>query len=158
MHATGFIEHVVELLAPLGRVSERPMFGGHGIYCDGLFIAIVLDDVLYLKADAESRAEFERAGCQVFSYGRKGKEPQRSTFTAHRKTRWTRRSACCRGQGKRSKPRCGRGPSRALERGRVRERNSPPHRIALRALRFFRRRTKSLRDSAGYVTFPCARP
>ena len=73
IHTSGFIEHVVELLAPLGRVSARRMFGGHGVYCEGLFIAIVLDDVLYLKTDAESRAEFERVGCEIFSYMRKGK-------------------------------------------------------------------------------------
>ena len=73
MRPAGFIDHVVELLAPLGRVSARRMFGGHGVYCEGLFIAIVLDDVLYLKTDAESRAEFERTGCEIFSYMRKGK-------------------------------------------------------------------------------------
>ena len=73
IHTSGFIEHVVELLAPLGGVSARRMFGGHGVYCEGLFIAIVLDDVLYLKTDAESRAEFERTGCEIFSYMRKGK-------------------------------------------------------------------------------------
>ena len=32
------------------------MFGGHGIYCDGLFIAIVLDSVLYFKADEANGA------------------------------------------------------------------------------------------------------
>ena len=31
------------------------MFGGAGIYCDGLIFGLLLDDdVLYLKADAES--------------------------------------------------------------------------------------------------------
>ncbi|HEX9672134.1 MAG TPA: TfoX/Sxy family protein [Burkholderiales bacterium] len=73
IHASGFIEHVVELLAPLGHVSVRRMFGGHGLYCDGVFVGIVHDDTLYLKADAGSRAEFERAGCEIFSYKRKGK-------------------------------------------------------------------------------------
>jgi DNA transformation protein len=68
-----FVIHVVELLAPLGRVSVRRMFGGHGLYCDGVFFGIVHDDTLYLKADAMNRAEFERAGCEVFSYSRKGK-------------------------------------------------------------------------------------
>ena len=73
IHTSGFIEHVVELLAPLGRVSARRMFGGHGLYCDGVFFGIVHDDTLYLKADAENRAQFERAGCEIFSYSRKGK-------------------------------------------------------------------------------------
>jgi len=69
----GFIDHVTELLAPLGRVSARRMFGGHGLYCDGVFFGIVHDEMLYLKADAVNRVEFERAGCEIFSYSRKGK-------------------------------------------------------------------------------------
>ena len=72
MRAGGFIDHVTELLAPLGRVLARRMFGGHGLYCDGVFFGIVHDDTLYLKADDVNRAEFERAGCEIFTYSRKG--------------------------------------------------------------------------------------
>lgn len=77
-----FADHARELLSTLGRISARRMFGGHGIYCDGLFIAIVSDDVLYLKADAETRAEFERAGCEIFSYLRQGKPAQLNFYRA----------------------------------------------------------------------------
>lgn len=42
----GFIALLHELLEPLGAVSTRRMFGGHGVYCDGLFIAIVVDGQL----------------------------------------------------------------------------------------------------------------
>jgi DNA transformation protein len=63
-----FVEHVLELLAPFGGVSARRMFGGYGIYRDGLMFALVADDVLYLKADVESRREFEDAGSEPFSY------------------------------------------------------------------------------------------
>mgnify|MGYP000287609516 CR=1 FL=1 len=31
----------LELLAPLGRARARRMFGGHGLYVDDLFVAIV---------------------------------------------------------------------------------------------------------------------
>lgn len=77
-----FVDHARELLSTLGRISARRMFGGHGIYCDGLFIAIVSDDVLYLKADAETRAEFEHAGCGIFSYLRRGKPAQLTFYRA----------------------------------------------------------------------------
>lgn len=77
-----FADHVLELLAVLGRISARRMFGGHGIYCDGLFIAIVLDAVLYLKADDQSRADFERAGCAIFSYSRQGRTAQLHFYRA----------------------------------------------------------------------------
>lgn len=77
-----FVTHVLELLAALGSVSARRMFGGHGIYCDGLFIAIVLDEVLYLKADDRSRADFERAGCEMFSYSRQGRMAKLNFYRA----------------------------------------------------------------------------
>jgi len=57
-----------ELLAPLGRVRTRAMFGGHGVYVDDEFIAIVVDDVLYLKVDAQTQSRFADAGSQPFVY------------------------------------------------------------------------------------------
>ncbi|MGH8700786.1 MAG: TfoX/Sxy family protein [Burkholderiales bacterium] len=42
-----FLTHVLELLGLLGRVSARRMFGGHGLYCDGVFFGIVLDNTLF---------------------------------------------------------------------------------------------------------------
>jgi DNA transformation protein and related proteins len=57
-----------ELLAPLGPVRTRAMFGGHGVYVDDEFIAVVIDDVLYLKVDDETRARFEGAGSRPFTY------------------------------------------------------------------------------------------
>ena len=77
----GFVVHLIELLRSLGRVEAQLMFGGHGIYCDGLFIAIVLDSVLYLKADEASRAKFEAARLAQFEYARKGK---RATLNFYR--------------------------------------------------------------------------
>ncbi len=63
-----FVVHVLELLAPFGSVSARPMFGGYGIYRDALMFALVADDVLYVKADSGNRSEFEAAGSAPFSY------------------------------------------------------------------------------------------
>jgi DNA transformation protein len=65
-----FVAHVLELLAPLGAVRARRMFGGHGLYVDALFIALIADDRLYLKADATVQPAFERAGCTPFAYSR----------------------------------------------------------------------------------------
>ena len=68
-----FIDYVMELLGPFGTVAARRMFGGHGVFLDGLMFAIVSEDTLYLKADEMNRIEFEQAGCEIFSYARKGK-------------------------------------------------------------------------------------
>ncbi len=76
-----FLAHALELLEPLGRVHARGMFGGHGLYCDEVFFGIVLDNTLYLKVDERSRGDFERAGCEIFSYSRKGK---RATLNFYR--------------------------------------------------------------------------
>jgi DNA transformation protein len=66
-----FVAHCLELLAPLGEVRARRMFGGHGLYVDALFIALIADERLYLKSDDQSRAAFERAGCTPFAYSRR---------------------------------------------------------------------------------------
>jgi len=62
------VDHCLELLAPLGAVRARRMFGGHGIYIDDLFVAIIAFERLYLKTDAASREHFEAAGSEPFVY------------------------------------------------------------------------------------------
>jgi DNA transformation protein len=66
--STGFIAHLHDLFAALGPISSRAMFGGHGVYFDGLIIGIVIEDALYLKTDGQTRARFEAAGCTPFVY------------------------------------------------------------------------------------------
>lgn len=78
----GVVAHCRDLLAPLGVVRIRRMFGGHGIYVDELFIAIIADGSLYLKTDSETTDQFRGAGCQPFVYQAKGKEAAMSYWTA----------------------------------------------------------------------------
>lgn len=73
-HGTGTLDWILELISPLGTVRTRRMFGGHGLYLDGLFIAILAGDALYLKADAQEQAAFAAAGSQPFRYRRQGSE------------------------------------------------------------------------------------
>ena len=75
-----FIDYVMELLGPFGTVRTRRMFGGYGVYLDGLMFAIVSQDTLYLKADEMNRVEFEQAGCESFGYARKGKRATLNFF------------------------------------------------------------------------------
>jgi DNA transformation protein len=63
-----FVEHVRELMRGAGSVSARPMFGGHGIYLDGVIVGIVVADVLYLKTDGESRPKFVERDLPSFQY------------------------------------------------------------------------------------------
>lgn len=68
------MNYVGDLLAPAGRVASKRMFGGHGIYLDGLFMAIIVDDELYLKADDDTRAAFDAESCAPFVYLKDGKQ------------------------------------------------------------------------------------
>lgn len=70
---TSEIDHLRELLAPLGRIDARRMFGGWGLYADGVIVAIVADGELMLKTDAQTRPLFERAGCSAFVHRAKGR-------------------------------------------------------------------------------------
>ena len=63
-----FVDHCTELLAPLGAARARRMFGGHGLYVDDRFVAIISGQRLYLKTDDATRADFEAAGCAPFEY------------------------------------------------------------------------------------------
>jgi len=76
-----FVDYVLEQLSPLGGVRAKRMFGGHGIYLEGLFFALVADDTLYLKADDENRPQFESRGLGPFRYRVKGKERTMSYYS-----------------------------------------------------------------------------
>lgn len=65
----GFYEYVVdELFSKISGISGRPMFGGYGIYKDGLFFALIADDELYFKVDDANKSDFEDAGSKPFVY------------------------------------------------------------------------------------------
>ena len=83
MNDSGLVSHCIELLSPLGRVTSRRMFSGHGLYIDGLCMALILRDTFYLKVDDTHRAQFEAAGCTPFSYaGKNGEVHVLSYYTA----------------------------------------------------------------------------
>lgn len=96
----GFLEWLRELLEPIGRVSLRRMFGGHGVYVDGLFIAIVVDGRPYFKVDAGTEPVFRGAGCEPFVYESRGKAvpmsywnlPESALDSAEDMAPWARRA------------------------------------------------------------------
>ena len=68
-----FVDNVLDLLGAWGGVAARKMFGGYGLYRQGLMFALVADDVLYFKVDDQNRAEFTAAGMGPFVYEGKSK-------------------------------------------------------------------------------------
>jgi DNA transformation protein len=61
-----YIDFAMDLLSPLGEITVRRMFGGAGIYSDGLFFAIIENDTLRFKVDDSNRADFEAKGMGPF--------------------------------------------------------------------------------------------
>ena len=68
---SALVEHLMDVLRPLGGVAARRMFGGAGMFRDGLMFALIADEVLYLKADATTVPTFEAEQLGPFTYGTK---------------------------------------------------------------------------------------
>ena len=62
----GYIDYVVDQLGKLGSVTVKKMFGGAGIYYDGLIFGLLGDDVLYFKVDDSNKSDYVRAGMEPF--------------------------------------------------------------------------------------------
>ena len=69
------VARILSLLVPLGPVEARRMFGGYGFYLGGTIFGLLFDGELFLKADAETKGDFERRGLGPLTYeGGKGQE------------------------------------------------------------------------------------
>jgi len=72
-------DEITARLTPLGPVTGRRMFGGYGIFLEGLMFGLIADDTLYFKVDDGNRASYEDAGSQPFTYQGKSK-PVRMSY------------------------------------------------------------------------------
>jgi len=95
----GLIAWVQEALEPIGTVTMRKMMGGATLYLDGITFAIVADDQLWFKSDADADAIWDEAGCARFTYafkdGRVGsmnyrRAPDEAHDDAEAMQRWAR--------------------------------------------------------------------
>ena len=77
-----FVDYVVELMAAWAAVTARKMFGGYGLYREGLMFGLIVEDELFLKADANNAMQFERAGSQPFVYQSRDRTVQLSYWSA----------------------------------------------------------------------------
>ena len=101
MNDSGLVDHCLELLSPLGSTSTKRMFSGNALYIDGLCVALIIRDTLYLKVDDASRPLFEAARCKPFTYETKSGErsalsyytaPEEAMESPHEMTPWARRA------------------------------------------------------------------
>ncbi|MBI3976682.1 MAG: TfoX/Sxy family protein [Chloroflexi bacterium] len=63
---SAFRDRVLELLAPLGLVTSRSMFGGYGIFAESSMFALIAGEGLFFKVDDTNRARYEEAGSKQY--------------------------------------------------------------------------------------------
>jgi len=67
----GFTDYVLELLTSLGGVSARRMFGGAGLFRDGVMFALLDDDVIYVRVNDALQADLQAQGSIPWVYSMK---------------------------------------------------------------------------------------
>jgi len=77
-----FVEYLKEVFEQFGHIHSRKMFGGYGIYHDGVMFGLVADDTLYLKADETTAEYFETKGLDQFEYDKGDKTVRMSYYLA----------------------------------------------------------------------------
>lgn len=61
-----FQDYVTDQLSAVGSILSKSMFGGVGLYADGIFFALIANDILYQKVDDTNRQDYESAGMDAF--------------------------------------------------------------------------------------------
>ena len=64
-----YLNFVLEKLSPIGYVKSRAMFGGYGIFHEGLMFALISEDTLYFKVNETNGDMYERAQSKPFPHG-----------------------------------------------------------------------------------------
>ncbi len=77
-----FVEYLKEVFEQFGSVQARRMFGGYGIYHDGIMFGLVADDTLYLKADDITAEHFVSRSLDQFEYDKGNKVVKMSYYLA----------------------------------------------------------------------------
>ena len=61
-----FMSKIFKLLAPLGEVTSKRMFGGYGVFLEGnMFALVTKNDELFLKADDANKTAFLERGSKT---------------------------------------------------------------------------------------------
>ncbi len=98
-----FADYVVEQMQAFGPVQARCMFGGRGVFRDGLMFALIINGQLYLKADELSKPAFAAQGLTPFTYLAQGQTRSLNYYTAPAEVfdspdallSWTRTAYAC---------------------------------------------------------------
>src|SRR5690242_13388021 len=64
--SSDYLSYVLEQLAGLPRVTSRRMFGGIGLYSDGLFFGLIDNDTLFFKVNDSNREDYVARNMAAF--------------------------------------------------------------------------------------------
>ncbi len=71
-----------EILANWHPITIKRMFGGEGVFREGIMFALITDDELYFKTDSKTKQVFEDMNCSQFLYEKKDKIVRMNFFKA----------------------------------------------------------------------------
>ena len=64
-----YLQFIMQKFDSLGYVTNRAMFGGYGIFHEGVMFALIADDTLYFKVNESNLDSYEQAGSKPFPHG-----------------------------------------------------------------------------------------
>ena len=64
--SSDYFSYVIEQLAGVPRVTSRRMFGGIGLYSDGLFFGLIDNDTLFFKVNDSNRGDYVARNMPAF--------------------------------------------------------------------------------------------
>lgn len=77
---SSFLDYVLQdAMQEIEGITAKAMFGGYGLYKEGVVFGIIADEQLYFKVDDTNRVEYEKRGSRPFSY--EGKNRKRITMS-----------------------------------------------------------------------------
>ena len=77
-----YVAHIVDLLQLIGPVESKSMFGGFGMFLEGLIFGLVAGNELYLKVDTQNLQDYEDLGLQAFSFEKNDRQFKMSYYQA----------------------------------------------------------------------------
>jgi DNA transformation protein len=76
----GLLAWTQEALEPIGTVTMRRMMGGATLYLDGIIFAVLFEDGIWFKSDAQSDAIWDAEGCERFAFTMKDGKVERMNY------------------------------------------------------------------------------
>jgi DNA transformation protein len=72
---SGFLQYILEeVLSDIEGLTSRGMFGGYGLYKNGVIFGMIIEDQLYFKVNDTTRHEYIQKESKPFMYEGKNKK------------------------------------------------------------------------------------